>query len=581
MSSELEPVIHIPPALAADPLWPVLQEALARYPALDEEWGTRAVVSGWNAGLRPLRALMVAGADLAALQSMVWVYMGYESATLDWRDVDPAVAAVVPARLAREWAVLPISRSGDVVRVAMATPGNLTMRDDLARRFPGCVIKVVVADRGAILANLSQVESRRVGVVEDALAAELTSTSVVSADDDSDVSDDSAVAKLFSSIVERALAQRASDVHIEPTEHDVRIRYRIDGVLHTTARHDARLGPPLTTRIKVISRLNVAERRIPQDGRIALALPGRAGKLDLRIATVPTSRGMEKTSVRLLGTDDVGTDLSNLGFSDHAYRSICDLTNQPNGVVLATGPTGSGKTTTLYSCLNLIATDERAIYTIEDPVEVRMDGITQLQVNPKAGLTFATALRSLLRTDPDVMLVGEIRDPETAETAMNAAETGHLVLSTLHTNSASAAPVRLTEMGVAPYLVCSGLQGVIAQRLIRRLCTHCKEPDPVSPDSVLWPGGRPEVVWRSHRGGCVHCSGTGYFGRLAVAEVLVVNDKLRSLIAERPHAQQLEEVARGLGMITLHEDALTKVAEGVTSLAEAGTLSRISEDARR
>jgi general secretion pathway protein E len=364
--------------------------------------------------------------------------------------------------------------------------------------------------------------------------------------------------------------QGASDIHLEPFEGRLRVRYRVDGALREVEAPPSRLALAVISRVKIMARLNIAERRLPQDGRIRLATRGR--EIDLRVSTAPSVHG-ESVVLRILDREGVSLDFVDLGFSDDAAATYLQLLENPHGVLLLTGPTGSGKTTTLYASLLRLNTDERKILTVEDPVEYQLEGIVQVQVKPEIELTFASALRSFLRQDPDVMMVGEIRDLETAQIAVQAALTGHLVLSTLHTNEAAGAVTRLLEMGVPDYLLTSTLNGVAAQRLVRRLCPDCREA--YAPDKALirrlkmdklLPGGAPKTLYRAS--GCEACGGVGYRGRLGIIEVLAMSDEVRRLILTQADARAIEQAARAEGMRTLYEDALAKAAGGATSVEE-------------
>ncbi|HZJ48705.1 MAG TPA: GspE/PulE family protein, partial [Acidimicrobiia bacterium] len=379
------------------------------------------------------------------------------------------------------------------------------------------------------------------------------------------VADEAPVVKLVSMLITRASADRASDIYIEPTERDLRVRFRIDGVLHEIMRTPRSITNAVVSRLKIMADIDIAERRRPQDGRISLRVSGR--QLDLRVSTLPTIYG-EKVVMRLLDTSNALLELKDLGFAQHTLDGYEASYSKPYGTILVVGPTGSGKSTTLYATLNVLNKPETNIITVEDPVEYRLPGVNQVQVNRKAGLTFASALRSFLRQDPDVMLVGEIRDGETAAIAIESALTGHLVLSTLHTNDAPSSVSRLIEMGVEPFLVGSALDSVLAQRLARRLCDKCKEEyEPT--EAMLEQGGfavAPKTLQRAV--GCKVCSNTGYRGRVAIHELMTVSEEIERLAVERVSTDVLKKAAVAAGMRTLREDGMTKVAAGVTSLEE-------------
>jgi type IV pilus assembly protein PilB len=383
------------------------------------------------------------------------------------------------------------------------------------------------------------------------------------------VGEEAPIVRFVNSIIEQAIENRASDMHIEPTEDDLRVRFRIDGVLHEIDTVPRAVQSALISRLKIMSGVDITERRVPQNGRITVELNGR--QVDLRAATLPTVWG-EKIVLRVLDTGGIDLELRRLGFSDKNYQRFSTSFTKPHGMVLVTGPTGSGKSTTLYATLNEISKPEINIITVEDPVEYRLPGVNQVQVNHKAGLTFAAVLPAILRSDPDVVLIGEIRDRVTAQLAVEASLTGHLVLSTLHTNDAPSAVTRLTEMGIEPFLVGSSLDCVMAQRLARRLCQWCKEPyapTETELEGARWPFetvGTPEQMWRAV--GCRSCAGTGYRGRIALHEVMPVSEEVERLAVERASAHDIQKVALAEGMDMLRTDGLRKAAAGDTTLAE-------------
>jgi type IV pilus assembly protein PilB len=377
------------------------------------------------------------------------------------------------------------------------------------------------------------------------------------------------VVRFVNSLLERAISSRASDIHLEPSEYDLRVRLRIDGVLHEVDAVPRGIQSALISRLKIMSNLDITERRVPQNGRITMAIGGRG--VDLRSATLPTVWG-EKVVLRILDTGGIDLDLKKLGFSEYNYKRFSDSFRKPHGMVLVTGPTGSGKSTTLYATLTEIARPEVNVITVEDPVEYRIDGINQVQVNPKAGVTFSAVLPAILRSDPDIVLIGEIRDRSTAQIAIEAALTGHLVLSTLHTNDAPSAMTRLVEMGIEAFLVGSSIDAVMAQRLARRLCDWCKEPytpEPAALAAARWPLEdlpAPEQLWRAV--GCRSCTQTGFRGRLALNEVMPVSEEIERLTVSRASATEIGKVALAEGMTTLHDDGLAKAAAGLTTLEE-------------
>ena len=384
-----------------------------------------------------------------------------------------------------------------------------------------------------------------------------------------DVVEDAPIVKFVNLLITQAIQDRASDIHIEPTERDLRVRFRIDGVLHEIMRSPKNIQSGVISRLKIMADINIAERRIPQDGRLSVNVGGK--KIDLRVATLPTVWG-EKVVMRVLDNSTAMLRLSDLGFSDSNYERYARSFTKPYGMILVTGPTGSGKSTTLYATLNIVSKPEINVITVEDPVEYRIPGINQVQTNNKAGLTFAGALRSILRSDPDVVLIGEVRDHETAQIAIEAALTGHLVLSTLHTNDAPSAVTRLTEMGVEPFLVGSSLDCILAQRLARRLCPKCREAYTPDPDVLRqarfpWEDGMPlPEIFRAV--GCSACSKTGYKGRLALHEVMPVSEEIERLTIQRSSSHELQKVAMAEGMRDLRADGLNKAGQGQTSIQE-------------
>jgi general secretion pathway protein E/type IV pilus assembly protein PilB len=396
---------------------------------------------------------------------------------------------------------------------------------------------------------------------------EILSDSVDENGDIIEMAQEASVVKLVNEILEEAISERASDVHIEPYEHDLKIRYRIDGVLTNTnvPPQIRRFQAAIISRIKILASMNIAEKRLPQDGGFKVKFKGR--EIDFRVSVIPTAFG-EGVVLRILDKQKSLVSMTELGMSQRTLDAFTHLINQPHGIILVTGPTGSGKTTTLYAALNTIVSDEIKILTIEDPVEYFLEGVNQVQVLPKIGLTFASALRSFLRHDPDVILVGEIRDVETADVAINASLTGHLVFSTLHTNDAVTAATRMLDMGVEPFLISSSVEGVVAQRLVRRICPECKveyEPDPAAlpPDFLYEPG---QKLFKGN--GCRKCLNKGYLGRVGIYELLLLNEELREMIVQRVSAGKLLEVARRHGLILLREDGFDKVRLGQTTIEE-------------
>ena len=480
--------------------------------------------------------------------------------------VDGSAVGLVPNHLCRRYSALPIGYDDGRLLVAMADPANIFAVDDI-RTTTGMDVKPVVATKADVLAAINRYH--RVDSDLDDLTSSIDTGDEDDLDDLKAVVEDAPIVKFVNLLITQAVQDRASDIHIEPTERDVRVRFRIDGVLHEVMHSPKNIQSGVVSRLKIMADINIAERRIPQDGRLSVNVHGR--KIDLRVATLPTVWG-EKVVMRILDNSTAMLDLADLGFREGNYDIYSRSFTRPYGMILVTGPTGSGKSTTLYATLNIVSQPEINVITVEDPVEYRIPGINQVQTNNKAGLSFASALRSILRSDPDVVLIGEIRDHETAQIAVEASLTGHLVLSSLHTNDAPSAVTRLVEMGIEPFLVGSALDCVLAQRLARRLCDKCKEPYEPEPErliSVGFPWQDGEEIPKLHRPiGCTACSKTGYKGRLALHEVMAISEDIERLAVERASAATIGAVAREQGMVTLRMDGMYKVLDGVTSLEE-------------
>jgi general secretion pathway protein E len=488
---------------------------------------------------------------------------------------DPALVDRVPIAFAKQRAVLPLGRDPDgTVRVAIADPFETDSLDDLRLLFDGADVAAELAPRKAILDAINQVYDRGPASAE-ALALDASEDLYAIADEIShepqdllDAADDAPIIRLVNSLLQHAVKERASDVHLEPFEREIRVRFRIDDILYEPVRPLPRtLQAPIVSRIKIMGGLNIAEKRLPQDGRIRLKIAGR--DYDVRLSTLPVTHG-ERVVMRLLPRTSEMLNLEALGFDEDHLAAWQKLISRPNGIMLVTGPTGSGKTTTLYGALSRINTLDVNIITVEDPVEIQLPGIGQIEVNAKIGLSFANGLRSILRQDPDVVLVGEIRDLETAEIAIQASLTGHLVFSTLHTNDAPSAITRLVDMGVERFLVASSLVAVLAQRLVRVLCSGCREPyEPTAEELAelgVRPPPKPISVYRP--GSCERCNYTGYRGRLGIFELMMIDDAIRELIAQNVDAKRIKRQAVASGMRTLRVDGARKVLRGVTSIAE-------------
>ncbi|WP_207454286.1 GspE/PulE family protein [Herbiconiux sp. SYSU D00978] len=484
--------------------------------------------------------------------------------------VDAAAVALVPGHLCRRHTVLPIATQHGHLMLATADPSDVFALDDV-RAASRMTVRAVVAERSDLLAAIDRYNRADGELDELSSALQEESNAVVPATQApvEALDDDAPIVRFVNLLISQAIQDHASDIHIEPGENALRVRYRIDGVLHDVQNAPRNIQAGVISRLKIMSDINIAERRKPQDGRMSVLHGGR--QIDLRVATLPTVYG-EKVVMRILDTSGAGRNMSDLGLLEQNLETYRRSYTKPYGMILVTGPTGSGKSTTLYTTLHAVARPEINVITVEDPVEYRMEGINQVQVNPAAGLTFASALRSILRSDPDVVLIGEIRDQETAQIAIEASLTGHLVLSTLHTNDAPSALTRLTEMGIEPFLVSSALDCVVAQRLARRLCERCKTPGEHSPKELAALGFlQPDdttmpTLYRPV--GCTACSNTGYRGRLALHEVMAVSEEIERLTVGRASSLEIGRVAVSQGMLTLRQDGWAKVRMGLTSIEE-------------
>lgn len=499
--------------------------------------------------------------------------MGLQFVDLDTVGVDLTVSGVIPETTARHHNMMVIALDNGVPVVAASNPTDVFAMDDL-RTILGSNFIVVVATRTQIGAYIGRAFNSG-DAADMAMEASLGiegGPQESGVDDIQTVTETAPIVRYVNLLILQALNERASDIHIEPTERDLRIRYRIDGVLHDVSTGPKSIAAAVTTRLKVMADMNIAEHRVPQDGRISLNVGAKG--IDLRMATLPTIYG-EKIVMRVLDKSSVVLGFAELGFDPEMLSQYEGLYSKPYGTILVSGPTGSGKSTTLYTTLTALNSPEKNIITVEDPVEVPLKGVNQVQLNVKAGLTFASALRAILRSDPDIVLVGEIRDKETASIAIEAALTGHMVLATLHTNSASATPMRLIEMGIEPFLVTSALSGVVAQRLARRLCMHCKEPYvPTEADvhAAGWTTGEVEAagaLTEAYRSvGCSACAQTGYRGRLALAELMPMTEEVERMIIEGGSVEDIHRLAVSQGMVALRQAGLRKAIDGETTLEE-------------
>ncbi|MBI3974799.1 MAG: type II secretion system ATPase GspE [Armatimonadetes bacterium] len=480
--------------------------------------------------------------------------------------LDEGTLLRIPEHMARRHRVIPIRVENGTMVLGMEDPGDVVALDDL-RRVTGLEIRPAVITPDAFQRALNQYP-----VAVDQMLAEIKQHEGVATDEMPEhqlraVADDAPVVRLANMVIIQAIRQGASDIHVEPQEQRVRIRYRVDGTLYSVMTPPKHIQAALISRLKIMASMDIAERRIPQDGRIQMEVDNR--DIDFRVSTIPSVFG-EKLVMRILDKSGAFVGIEKLGLLPEDHQRFERIITRPHGIILLTGPTGSGKTTTLYAILNRLNSVEVNITTIEDPVEYQLPGIAQVQINPKAGLTFASGLRSFLRQDPDIIMVGEIRDEETARIANHAALTGHLVLSTLHTNDAPGAVTRLVDMGIEPFLVSSSLIGVIAQRLVRVLCQRCREPYTPTEDVLRRVGltNLPEPPTMYRAVGCEFCSTIGYKGRLGIFEIMTVDEEIKSLVVKHANSSQIKEAAIAAGMRTLQEDGLAKVLNGTTSLEE-------------
>ncbi|MFP3941771.1 MAG: type IV-A pilus assembly ATPase PilB [Thermoanaerobaculia bacterium] len=509
-------------------------------------------------------------------------HFGVPSVDLDGVEIDEGILKIIPGDIARKYTIVPVSKAGATVTLAMIDPTNVFAMDDV-KFMTGYRVEPVVASEAQIKAAIDEhygsthaLELKK--VMEEVSEDAETDLEVLEEEEDLDLdsleeeSETAPVVKLVNIILTDAIKRGASDIHLEPYEKDYRVRYRIDGVLYEMMHPPLKLKEAITSRIKIMARLDIAEKRLPQDGRIKIKtrVEGKVKDLDFRVSVIPTIFG-EKIVMRLLDKDKLMLDMTKLGFEAESLRKFETAIFKPYGMVLVTGPTGSGKTNTLYSALESLNTPEVNIMTAEDPVEFNIEGLNQVQMRERIGLNFASALRSFLRQDPNIVLVGEIRDFETAEVSIKAAMTGHLVLSTLHTNDAPSSINRLMNMGIEPFLVATSVHLIVAQRLVRRICTFCKEPFETPPAALSDLGftdqeARTLKLFRGR--GCERCSNTGYKGRIALYEVMQVGDDVRELILSGASAVELRQQAIDGGMVTLRGSGRQKIRDGVTTVEE-------------
>ncbi|MEQ8222041.1 MAG: type IV-A pilus assembly ATPase PilB [Candidatus Eremiobacterota bacterium] len=513
--------------------------------------------------------------------------MGVPFIDLDEVQIDMELARTVPEHLAQRYKVIPVGQENQKLALAMVDPLNVFAIDDI-RLITGFDIEPMISTEESIMRainnhfggkSIMEVHEEVTGIA----MSDFEDLEQIEEQDELDLTqlqklvDEAPIVRVVNLIITQAINDKASDIHIEPRVKNVCVRYRIDGVLHEVMSPPKHIQAPMISRIKIMASLDIAERRIPQDGKIHLKHDNK--EYDLRVSTLPTVHG-EKVVMRILDKSAVMIGLDKLGLMPDTRAVFEDLVFKPYGMILVTGPTGSGKSTTLYTALNMLNSSEDNICTVEDPVEYQLPGINQVQINPKAGLTFGAALRSFLRQDPDIIMVGEIRDGETAQIAIESALTGHLVLSTLHTNDAAGAITRLIDMGIEPFLVASALVGVIAQRLVRRICPNCREAYTPPEEAVAKFGlnlADTNIVFY-HGRGCDHCKGTGYKGRSGIYEMMTVNENVRPLILRNAPTIEIKDAAIENGMVTLQEDGLRKVLEGTTTIEECLRVVYVGEE---
>ncbi len=567
-----------------------LGELLVRGEIISLEQLKKAIEEQKSTGKRLGETLLNLG-YLNEWELVTFLSKQYEVPAINLYDfkVDSGIIDFVPRETALKHTLVPINRAGSTLIVAMADPSNIFAMDDI-KFATGYNVEVVVASEKAIKDAIEKYYGVRKEDTEDGNMLHDTSSSLANImgeledfvvelgiDDEMDVNDlaraseEAPVIKLVNHVLVDAIRRSASDIHLEPYEKEYRVRYRVDGVLYDIMHPPLKLKNSVASRVKIMSRLDIAERRLPQDGRIKLRM-GRGREMEYRVSVVPTVFG-EKVAMRLLDKSSLQLDLTKLGFEEEQFDSFKAAIHKPYGMVLITGPTGSGKTTTLYSALMELNTADVNISTAEDPVEYSLAGINQVQIHEEIGLTFASCLRSFLRQDPDIILVGEIRDYETAEIAIKAALTGHLVLSTLHTNDAPSTVTRLLNMGIEPFLVTSSLNAIVAQRLVRKVCEECREKVSISPQILIDLGVSPKEVseykiFKGRGEGCNACMETGYRGRVAVYEVMILTDELKEFVLSGASFIDLKKEAMRQGMKTLRQSALIKLKKGITTVEE-------------
>jgi type IV pilus assembly protein PilB len=523
-----------------------------------------AMLAARDAGTTPDQLLVDQGViTLEQRARAIAERLGLDFLDLTQYRLDMAATNLLPADVARRCELVPVARvDNDTLVVAMADPANVVAIDDVEIQT-GMNVRVAVATREdilAVIANMTRLDSAVTEVVDEDSLAEVEMFDV------HDAASETPIVKLVNALLSQAVSHGASDVHFEAETREMRVRIRVDGVLEEIAKIPGRMVPGVVSRIKIMCELDISDRRLPQDGRVGLNVDGK--QIDIRVVTLPTVHG-ESVVMRILDRSNVLIEIPKLGLDEYSLGRLQVATGHAHGSVLVTGPTGSGKSTTLYAVLNSLNTPDKNIVTIEDPVEYQLDGVTQVAVNARSGLTFAAGLRAMMRADPDIIMVGEIRDRETAQISIEAALTGHLLLSTLHTNDAPSSITRLVEMGIEPFLVASSVRCVVAQRLARVLCTGCKQPVTLEASVLARSGFHVDHdITGYEASGCPRCSGSGYRGRVGIYEIMPVSDEIRDLALHSASSDRIMDSARAQGMRTLREDAFEKVKQGVTAIDE-------------
>ena len=539
----------------------------------------KEALAAQGASGKSLGRILIDGGVLSEgqLTAVLAEQIGIRYVDLNTYAIDPSATTRIDQSLAKRYTVVPIDLDDDRLVVAMADPTNVFALDDL-RISSGMEIVPVVSTKDEITEVIKRYMHDSVAMEEtleevDVPLPEELDGYVAEEEDEADLTEageEAPIVKFVHLVISEAVHENASDIHIEPGEKEVRIRYRVDGVLHETRRSPKRIHPGIVSRIKILANMNIAERRVPQDGRFHMNAGGKA--VDLRVASLPTVYG-EKVVLRILDRSSLLMNLTDLGMEPDPMRQFSEAFHKPYGTVIVTGPTGSGKTTTMYAAMAELNKRDVNVITVEDPVEYQMQGLNQVQVNAKVGLTFGASLRSILRCDPDIVMIGEIRDSESAKMAIESALTGHMVLCTLHTNDAPSAVTRMIEMGVEPFLIASAVDGVVSQRLARRLCKRCKQEAEYEPkylEKVGYPhvNGDTVTLLQAKKGGCPFCSGTGFRGRVGLYEMLSIDEDIERLIVDMSTAHSIGRLAKEKGMPTLREDGFLKVKQGLTSIEE-------------